>query len=425
MAVAALLIIFFVTIFTQLPVAIVLGVSSLGSIVLSGDYPLSIIITRMFSGIDSYTLIAIPMFILAGSLLNESGATMKMFDFADALVGRFRGGLGHTNVFASVLFAGLSGSAVADSAGLGRIEIESMTKKGYKPEFSSAITASSAVIGPIIPPSIPMIVYGAMTGESVIRLFAGGIIPGLLTALFLMLMVYIIARKTPNFPVSDHGTLEVIFATFKRAFLPLMAPVIILGGIFSGFYTPTEASVVTVLYVIILDIFVYKTLKLKDYKRILLQTILDSAAVLIIISTASVFGWLLAVEKIPQLLTSWLSVFMANPIIILLLINLILLFLGCFVEGLAVMAILIPVFVPLIIEAGLSPIHFGVLMVYNLMVGTVTPPLGMSLFVISNITKISVGKLTRAMVPFYIPLVVTLLLISFFPQLVMFLPNLL
>jgi tripartite ATP-independent transporter DctM subunit len=300
-----------------------------------------------------------------------------------------------------------------------------MTKKGYKPEFSSAITASSAVIGPIIPPSIPMIVYGAMTGESVIRLFAGGIIPGLLTALFLMLMVYIIARKTPDFPVSDHGTLEVIIATFKRAFLPLMAPVIILGGIFSGFYTPTEASVVTVFYVLILDIFVYKTLKLRDYKRILLQTILDSAAVLIIISTASVFGWLLAVEKIPQLLASGLSVFMANPIFILLLINLILLFLGCFVEGLAVMAILIPVFVPLIIEAGLSPVHFGVLMVFNLMVGTVTPPLGMSLFVISNITKISVGKLTRAMIPFYIPLVLTLLLISFFPQIVMFLPNLL
>ncbi len=425
MAVAAILVIFFATIFTQLPVAIVLGISSLGAIVISGDYPLIIMISRMFSGIDSYTLIAIPMFILAGSLLNESGATMRMFDFADALVGRFKGGLGHTNVFASILFAGLSGSAVADSAGLGRIEIESMTKKGYKADFSSAITASSAVIGPIIPPSIPMIVYGAMTGESVIRLFAGGIFPGLLTGLLLMLTVYIIASKTPNFPVSDHGTPAVIWASFKKAFLPLMAPVIILGGIFSGFYTPTEASVMTVFYVLILDFFVYKTLTLKDYRRIFLQTILDSAAVIIIISTASIFGWLLAVEKIPQLLTSGLAVFMNHPLIILFLINLILLFLGCFVEGLAVMAILIPVFVPLIIEAGLSPVHFGVLMVFNLMVGTVTPPLGMSLFVISNITKISVGKLTKAMIPFYIPLVLTLALITFFPQIVMFIPNLL
>ena len=424
MVVITLIVLFFGTIFTRLPVAIVLGFSSICAILVSGTYPLTVVVSRMFSGIDSFTLLAIPMFILAGRMLNESGATERLFDFANTLVGRIRGGLGHTNVVASIIFAGISGSAVADAAGLGRVEIEAMTKKGYSLEFSSAITIASSVIGPIIPPSIPMVIYGAMTGESVIRLFAAGLVPGLLMGIGLMAMVYIIARRTPGFPATEHAKFSEIWRTFKVAILPLLAPVIILGGIFSGFYTPTEASVAAVIYVFFVELFIYKGLKFQDYKKIFIDTIIDSGTIVIIISTASIFGWLLAIERIPNLLTNYLLTF-SSPIVILLLINLLLLFLGCFIEGLAIMVILIPVLVPLVTQLGFSPIHFGVIMILNVMIGVATPPLGMCLFVISNITKIPVWQLSKAVRPFYVTLAMVLLLIILVPQIVMFLPNLL
>lgn len=423
MVVITLLVLFFGTIFTQLPVAIVIGFSSMCAVIASGTYPLTVIVSRMFSGIDSFVLLAIPMFILAGSMLNESGATERLFDFADSLVGRFKGGLGHTNVVASMIFAGISGSAVADAAGLGRVEIAAMTKKGYSLEFSSAITIASSVIGPIIPPSIPMVIYGAMTGESVVKLFAGGLIPGVMMGILLMVMVYIIAVRTPGFPPTEHATLPEIWRTFKEAILPLLAPIIILGGIFSGFYTPTEASVAAVVYVFAVEMFIYRKLKFPDYKRIFLGTIIDSGVIIIIISTASAFGWLLAIEKIPNMLTDALLAF-SSPIVIMIMINLLLLFLGCFIEGLAIMVILIPVLVPLTTQLGYSPIHFGIIMVVNVMIGVTTPPLGMCLFVVSNITKVPVWDLAKAMGPFYISLVLVLVLILFVPQTVMFLPNL-
>ncbi len=424
MVVTVLLVTFFVTVFTNLPITVVLGFSSLAAIFASGTYPLTIIVSRMFSGIDSFTLLAIPMFILAGKLLNESGATHRIFNFANSMVGHIRGGLGHTNVVASIIFAGISGSAVADSAGLGRVEIEAMNSKGYDPKFSSAITISSSVIGPIIPPSIPMVVFGAMAGESVIKLFAGGLIPGLFTGLMLMIMVYIVARRTPDFPVLEKAGMKERLTTFKQALLPLLAPAIILGGIFSGFYTPTEASVAAVVYVIILEKFVYKELTWNDFRRILLETIVDSGAIVIIISSASIFGWLMAIERIPNMLINGLMGFSNHPYLVMLLINAVLLFLGCFIEGLAVMMILTPVLVPLVTQLGFSPIYFGVLMILNLMVGTTTPPLGMSLFVISNMTKIPVSELSRSMLPFYLALVVTLLVCLFFPPIIMLLPNL-
>ena len=425
MLIPVLVFTFFVTIFTKLPVAIVLGFSSLMAFLVSGQYPITIIINRMFAGLDSFVLIAIPMFILVARLMNESGASRRMFNFANACVGHYPGGLGHTNVLASIIFAGMSGSAVADSAGLGRIEIEAMNERGYKGPFSAAITAASSVIGPIIPPSIPMVVYGTMAGVSVVRLFAGGLVPGLLLGLTLMIMVYIIAKRTTGFPVEKKATGRELFVALRQGIPALMAPAIILGGIFTGFYTPTEASVVAVIYVILLDLIIYRELKLKDYKRIILETVLDTGTIVIIIGCASVFGWLLAVERIPNRLVDFLLVLDASPIVILLLINLILLLLGCFIEGLAIMVILIPVLVPLITQLGYDPTFFGVIMVLNIMIGVVTPPLGMSLFVISNITNLSVGTLGKAMIPFYIPLIVTLLLCTFFPILVMFVPNLL
>ena len=425
MVVNVLLVLFFATIFTQLPVAIVLGFSSLCAIIASGTYPLTIVASRMFSGIDSFILLAIPMFILAARLLNESSATLYIFSFANSLVGRFPGGLGHTNVLASIFFAGISGSAVADAAGLGRVEIEAMTAKGYSLEFSSSITLASSIIGPIIPPSIPMVIYGAMAGESIVKLFAGGLIPGLLMGFLLMVTIYIIARRTIGFPAPEHAKLSEIWRTFKGAILPIMVPIIILGGIFTGFYTPTEASIMAVIYVFLLDLFIYKKLKFSDYKRILLDTIIDSGVVLIIISTASVFGWLLAIEHIPNMLLDVLLGFALPPLLILILVNLLLLFLGCFVEGIAIMIIFIPTLVPLMTQLGFSPIYFGVIMILNIMIGAVTPPMGMCLFVISNITNVPVSRLSREMVPFYIPLVIALILCILFPSIVMFFPNML
>jgi tripartite ATP-independent transporter DctM subunit len=419
-----LLLTFLLTVFSQIPMVVVLGISSVLALFVSKEYPLLMVIQRMFSGIDSFTLLAIPMFILAGRLLNESGATERIFNFANSIVGHIKGGLGHTNIVASIIFAGISGSAVADSAGLGRVEIEAMTKEGYDPEFSSAITIASSVIGPIIPPSIPMVIYGVMAGESIIKLFAGGFIPGLLLGLALMVAVYIYAARTPGFPCRTRAKFPEVWSSFKKAFLSLLAPLIILGGLFSGFYTPTEASVIAVVYVFGLEVFSFKKLKFQDYRRIFLETIIDSGTIVIIISAASIFGWLLAVEKIPNILVDSILSITRNPYLVLIIIDAVLLFLGCFVEGLAIMIILIPVLVPLVTQLGISSIHFGVLMVLTMMIGVATPPMGMSLFVISNITNIPVMRLGKAIIPFFIPLVVTLLLVTFFPQFVMFLPNL-
>ncbi|MGD8401675.1 MAG: TRAP transporter large permease [Bacillota bacterium] len=424
MLATVLILTFLLTVFSQIPMAVVLGISSVLALFISKEYPLLMVIQRMFSGIDSFTLLAIPMFILAGRLLNESGATERIFNFANAIVGHIKGGLGHTNIVASIIFAGISGSAVADSAGLGRVEIEAMTKEGYEPEFSSAITIASSVIGPIIPPSIPMVIYGVMAGESIIKLFAGGLIPGLLLGLALMVAVYLYAARTPGFPCRTRAKFPEVWSSFKQAFLSLLAPLIILGGLFSGFYTPTEASVIAVVYVFGLEVFSFRKLKFQDYRRILLETIIDSGTIVLIISTASIFGWLLAVEKIPNMLVDSILAITRNPYLVLIIIDAILLFLGCFVEGLAIMIILIPVLLPLVTQLGISPIHFGVLMVLTMMIGVATPPMGMSLFVVSNITGIPVMRLGKRLIPFFIPLVISLLLVTFYPQFVMFLPNL-
>lgn len=425
MTVITLLGTFFLTVFSQIPMAVVLGFSAALAILASETFPLTLVVHYMFAGVNSFTLVSIPMFILAARLLNETGCTEKIFEFANTLVGHIKGGLGHANVLASIIFAGISGSAVADSAGLGRIEIEAMQKEGYDLAFSAAITIASSTIGPIIPPSIPMVIYGAMVGESVVKLFAGGLIPGVLMGISLMIVVYLVAARQPDFPRRERASLSAIWSTFKEGFLPLITPIIILGGIFSGVYTPTEASVAAVLYVLILDLFVYKKLSLADYRRIFLETVIDSGAIVLIISCANVFGWVLAIERIPNMLVNLVIGLTTNKYLVLLIVCAVLLFLGCFIEGIAIMVILIPVLVPLVTQVGVDPIHFGVLMVLTTMIGVITPPMGMSLFVVSNITGLSVFDLARATVPFVIPLVVVTLLIVFIPEIVMLLPNLL
>lgn len=425
MIVPALILTFIITIFTKVPVAIALGFSSLVAFLVSGQYPLMVLINRLFSGMDSFVLISIPMFILMARIMNESGSSRRMFNFANSLVGHWPGGLGHTNVLASVIFAGMSGSSAADAAGLGRIEIESMNEHGYDPAFSGAITAASSVIGPIIPPSIPMVVYGTMSGTSVVKLFAGGFLPGLLLGLTLMIIVYIIAKRTPGFPIEKKANLKERWIAFKDGLPALVTIVIILGGIFTGLYTPTEASVIAVLYVFFLDICFYHELKLSDYGRLLYETALDTGMILIIIACANAFGWLLAVERIPSIMIDFITQLNVSPLVVLLLINAVLLFLGCFIEGIAILVILTAVLLPIVMQLGYNPVYFGVLAVLNVMIGVVTPPMGMSLFITSRITNIPVMKLSKALLPFYVSLIGALLLCIFFPDIILFLPNLL
>jgi tripartite ATP-independent transporter DctM subunit len=350
--------------------------------------------------------------------------TNRIFDFTETLVGRYKGGLGHTNVLASIIFAGMSGSAVADAAGLGRIEIEAMIEKGYSKEFSSGITIASSVIGPIIPPSVPMLIYAAMTGVSVLRLFAGGVIPGLMTGALLMIMIYFIANRTPNFPKPVKAGWGDIIYTFKRAFFALLVPVIILGGIFSGYYTPTESATAAVVYVILIEVFVYKNLKFKDFKRIMLASILDVGAIVAIIAMASSFGWVMSIQRIPQVLVETVLSYNLPPDLVLVIIVLLLLFLGCFIEGIAILVMLVPLLVPVASLLGFDPIHFGVLFVFIMVLGATTPPMGMCLFAIANVTGLPIPLLIRGISIFYIPLILAVLLIMFFPQIVLFLPSL-
>lgn len=372
---------------------------------------------------DSFPLLAAPFFILMGNLMNTSGVTRRIFNFADCLVGHIRGGLGHANVVASMIFAGMSGAAVADAAGLGTIEIEAMKKAGYDIDFSAAITAASSTIGPIIPPSLPMIIYGVLANTSVGGLFLGGVIPGILMGLSLMIYVYVYARNK-NYPHHAFPTLREFSRAFQEAFLSLLTPVILLGGIFSGMFTPTEAAAVAAFYALLLGFF-YHELTLKDLPGIILQTIETNAVVMALVMTASLFGWVITRAQAPQMMGKFLVGISSSPLLILLIINLFLLFVGCFMEAIAAQMILIPILLPVVLKLGINPIHFGVMMVLNLMIGTLTPPIGVVLYVTAKVADISFEEVTRATLPFLVPLLIILLLITLFPQLTMFLPRML
>ncbi len=372
---------------------------------------------------DSFPLLAAPFFILMGNLMNTSGVTRRIFNFADCLVGHIKGGLGHANVVASMIFAGMSGAAVADAAGLGTIEIEAMKKAGYDIDFSAAITAASSTIGPIIPPSLPMIIYGVLANTSVGGLFLGGVIPGILMGLSLMIYVYVYARNK-NYPHHAFPTLREFSRAFQEAFLSLLTPVILLGGIFSGMFTPTEAAAVAAFYALLLGFF-YHELTLKDLPGIILQTIETNAVVMALVMTASLFGWVITRAQAPQMMGKFLVGISSSPLLILLIINLFLLFVGCFMEAIAAQMILIPILLPVVLKLGINPIHFGVMMVLNLMIGTLTPPIGVVLYVTAKVADISFEEVTRATLPFLVPLLIVLLLITLFPQLTMFLPRML
>ncbi|MSU91478.1 TRAP transporter large permease subunit [Rhodobacteraceae bacterium 2CG4] len=422
MTILTLFLLLFALIVLGVPVAIALAGAS-AAFILSGTVPPMVVAHRMVNGVDSFPLLAVPFFILAGNLMNTAGITERIFNFALALVGWMRGGLGHVNVGASVIFAGMSGAAVADAGGLGAIEIKAMRDAKYDTGFAVGITAASSTIGPIIPPSLPMVIYGVVAGASIGQLFAAGFIPGLVMALSLMLMVAWFARRR-GFPRDQEFFWGVLFHSFLRAFLSLLTPVIIVGGILSGAFTPTEAAVAACAYAMFLGAVVYRTLTLRRFVRVSFDTIETTAVVLLVVGAASIFAWILTSNRVPEMAASLLLGASDRPWVILLLINIILLLVGCFMETVAAITILVPVLLPVAVQLGIDPVHFGVIVVLNLMLGLLTPPVGMVLYVLSRVANIPFERAMTGTAPFLIPLVLVLILITYVPAITMWLPTL-
>jgi len=374
--------------------AVILMIISQGSL----DINFGIIAQRLLYGANSFILLSIPLFLLAGNLMNTGGITQRIFKFANVMVGHLRGGLGHVNIVASIIFAGMTGTAVSDAAGLGTVEIKAMTDAGYDKEFSCAITGASSTIGPIIPPSVPLIIYGILASVSIGRLLVAGIIPGLLIAGALMVMVSIYAKKR-NYPREKRASFREFFIASKKAFLPCMTPVIIVGGIISGIFTPTEAAAVASLYAFILGFIIYREISLADLWKIVQKTARDTAIIIFIVSCASLYGWVLIRSRIPIILMEQITSISTNPLIILLILNGALLVVGCFMETIAALNILVPVLTPLILTVGIDPLHFGLIMVFNLMIGLITPPFGMVLFVLNKVSGVISGSLINDIFP--------------------------
>jgi tripartite ATP-independent transporter DctM subunit len=408
-----------------LPIAVSMGLTAVFFFVALGETEvLTMVPARMYSSTTSFTLLAIPFFILTGNLMNTGGITHRLFRFAQNLVGHLKGGLGHVVVVSAMIFAGMTGAAVAEAAALGTVELEGMTKRGFDRKFSAAILASASTIGPVIPPSIPFVIYGSITGTSVGRLFLGGFVPGFLMGIALMIIVYVVSTQR-GYPKERRATIQELMASTLGALSAIATPVIIIGGMVSGIFTPTEAAVAATVYALILTMFIYKEVKLKDLPRILWETLETSVRVLFIISAAGIFGWLLIHQRVPETVIKALMSLSKNPWVILLVINIILLILGCFMEGICIMLLTIPVFMPMITQLGIDPVHFGVMMTLNLMVGLLTPPVGMVLYTISSIGKIPVWELAHELRWHMVALVVVLFLVTYVPGFVTWVPNLL
>ncbi|MBL4731976.1 MAG: TRAP transporter large permease [Rhizobiaceae bacterium] len=423
MALILLFLILFVLLIAGAPIAVALGTASLIFIMIDGLPPV-VVLHNMVNGINSFPLIAVPFFIMAGNLMNTSGITTKIFTFARAAVGWMHGGLGHVNVGASVIFAGMSGAAVADAGGLGNIEIKAMRDAGYDTDFSVGITAASSTIGPIIPPSLPLVVYGVIADTSIGKLFAAGLIPGLIMAFALMAMVAYFA-KVRNYPRDDRFEFRYFLKTLWHAVLPLFTPMIIVGGILFGIFTPTEAAIAAVAYSMILGLLVYRTLDLKRLLRVSIDTVEITASIMMIVAASAIFAWILTANQVAEIFASELLGFTENKTAILLIIMLIVLVVGCFMETIAAITILTPVLLPVAVQLGVDPVHFGIILILNLMIGLLTPPVGLVLYVLSKVSGVPFERCVTATAPFLIPLVAVLLLLTFVPQLSMWLPDLL
>lgn len=461
----ALLTSFLAFMVTGIPVAIAMAGSALVYIWLTGNTPGLVVVHRMISGIDSFPLLAVPFFILAGNLMNNAGITNRIYNFALALVGWMKGGLGHVNIVGSVIFAGMSGTAIADAAGLGTIEIKAMRDHGYSKEFSVGVTAASATLGPIIPPSLPFVIYGMVANVSIGQLFVAGIVPGLVLTVLMMLTVAYFAHKNNwgadikfVWPRVSKALVELVIvvafplviwagiaagglpiavvavalvalflADWKwkfEAVLPIMTPILLIGGMSTGVFTPTEGAVAASIWALVLGLVWYRTLSWRMLVRVSMETIETTATVLFIVAAASIFGWLLTATRVTDMVTAWVLGFTSSPWVFLLLVNLLLLFVGCFLEPTAAMLIALPVLLPAVQQLGIDPVHFGLVVVLNLMIGLLHPPMGMVLFVLARVARMSLERTTMAILPWLVPLLVSLVLITYVPAISLWLPRL-
>jgi tripartite ATP-independent transporter DctM subunit len=406
------------------PVGFSLIGASLFALVANGSIPLEVLPQRLSLGLDSFPLLAIPLFIFAGTLMEAGGITKRLISFAEALVGHIRGSLAHVTVVSNVFMSGVSGSGVADAAATGTALIPAMVKRGYGKGFASAILAASATVGPIIPPSIPMIIFGSFAGVSVGKLFLGGVIPGLLMSTSLMIISYLIAKKR-NYEKRERASLGVVFKAFLEAFWALLMPVIIMVGIFSGFFTATESAVIAVVYSLIIGLFVYKDLKVSDLPSKILDVTLTTAGVGIIIAASAPFAWYMAFEQGPQHILDLFQTISMSPTVILILLMVILLVLGCFLDGTAIIIITTPVVLPILAQFGIDPLHYGVILAINVMIGTITPPVGVIMYVATGIAKTDIFTFSKEVMPFLITLIILLFIFMLVPGIITFLPNLL
>jgi C4-dicarboxylate transporter DctM subunit len=409
--------------FLNVPIAISIGLASAAAIMFTGTIPPVVLVQKMFTATDSFPLMAVPFFILAGALMESGGISRRLVDFANAIVGRFSGGLAFVAIIACIFFGAISGSAVACVAAIGTILIPSMVRRGYDAPFSTAVQACAGTLGVMIPPSIPMIIYGVMTGVTIGGLFMGGILPGIFVGASLMLVAWFIARKR-GYKGDRRADAAHVWATFKDAILALLMPAIILGGIYGGVFTPTEAAVVAVVYGFVIGFFVYRELRIRDLKGILVNSVVGTAMIMFIIATSSVFSWILTAQKIPQSVAEAILSFSRNPVVVMFLINVLLLFIGTFMETVASIIILVPVLLPVITQLGIDPLHFGVLIVVNLAVGMVTPPLGVCLFMGCNIGNVSLEEISRAAAPFIAVMILDIFILAYVPWITTVLPKL-
>jgi len=446
------------------PVAIAMAGASLVYIMVTRTVPDYVVIHRMVGGLDSFPLLAVPFFILAGNLMNSAGITNRIYNFALALVGWMKGGLGHVNVVGSMIFAGMSGTAIADAAGLGTIEVKAMTDHGYSAEFAVGVTAASATLGPIIPPSLPFVIYALFANVSVGALFLAGILPGLFLAFLMMVTVAFFAHRnkwgadTPfeirrvgkalgelvlvlAWPVAVWGAVELgaaptptvvlslllLFAADRwlhfNAVLPIMTPVLLIGGMSTGVFTATEGAIAACVWALFLGLVWYRTMKWKMLVKVSMDTIETTAAVLLIVAAASIFGWMLTATRTTEMIASWVLSVTSTPAGFLILANLLMLFVGCFLEPTAAITILVPILLPIVRQLGIDPVHFGLVMVLNLMIGLLHPPMGLVLFVLARVAKLSVERTTMAILPWLAPLLVGLAVLTYIPSISLWLPQ--
>ncbi|MGH6922577.1 MAG: TRAP transporter large permease [Propylenella sp.] len=413
---------FFILFALGFPVVFAILIPSIAYVIWA-DVPLATVAMRALYSLDSYPLVAVPIFILVGNLMNATGITGKVYHFASVLAGRLPGGLAQVNIIGSLIFSGVSGSALADVGGIGRVEIKAMKDEGFPVPFAAALTGASAIVGPIFPPSIPVIIYASVTSVSSIQLLVAGVIPALICVGFMMITAALVAYRRGYPRAHRWPTLQELRVSFLSASPALFAPVLLIGGMMSGSFTPTEASAVCVLYVLLVGLIFYRDIEWPVVLKAAADTVRASAAVLIIVTTAAMFGWILAVEQVPQQVAAWLNSIGPSPIEMLIIANIIFFIAGMFVDSTTGILLLVPIIAGPAIMAGVDPIHFGIVAIFNLMIGTVTPPFGLSLFLLANMTGLSITQILKAMIPFYAPLLAALAALTLFPDFVLWLPN--